>query len=111
MYFASAQGAACPVGGDSDIANPVGLTVPGLARLRVEKKGFGVADFGGGVEEGDDLVVGGGVEHDFVEEGGLSIAAGAAVLGALVVVECVIGGLAEVAAAEDELAEGEVEGV
>ncbi len=77
----------------------------------MEKKGFGLADFGSGVKEVDDLIVGGGVEHDFVEEGGLSIAAGATVLGVLVVVEGVVGGLAEVAAAEDEFAEGEVEGV
>ena len=77
----------------------------------MEKEGFGVADFGGGVDEGDDLVVGGGVEHEAVEEGGLAVAAGATVFGVLVVVEGVVGCLAEVAAAEDEFAEGEVEGV
>lgn len=79
--------------------------------MRAEKKGFRLADFGGGVEEGDDFVVGGGVEHYLLEEGGFAVAAGAAVLGVLVVVEGVVGCLAEIAAAEDEIAEGEVEWV
>lgn len=70
--------------------------------------GFANADFGGGVEEAVDLVIGGGFEHDFAEEGFLAVAAAAGVLGVLVVVEGVIGGLAEVAAAEDEAAEAEV---
>lgn len=77
----------------------------------MEEKGLREADTCGGVEEGGDLVVGGVLEHDFVEEGGVAVAAGAGVLGVGVVVESVVGGLAEVAAAEDESAEVEVQRV
>lgn len=99
------------VGGDGDVADPIGLAVPGLAGEGVEEEGFGDGDPCGGVEEGGDGVVGGVVEHDLLEEGGLSVAAGAAVEGVLVVVEGVVGGLDEVAAAEDEASEVEVQRV
>lgn len=74
----------------------------------MEDKGFGDRDTCGGVEEARDFVVSGVSEHDLVEEGGLAVAAGAAVGGVLVVVEGVVGGLDEVAAPEDEAAEVEV---
>lgn len=74
----------------------------------MEEEGFGDGDTCGGVEEARDGVVSGVLEHDFVEEGGFAVAAGAAVDGVLVVVEGVVGGLDEVATAEDEVAEVEV---
>lgn len=77
----------------------------------MEEEGLGDGDSGGGVEEGGDAVVVGVVEHDLSEEGGLAVAAGAAEGGVFVVVEGVVGGLDEVAAAEDEGAEGGVERV
>ncbi|CAN6706362.1 unnamed protein product [Malus baccata var. baccata] len=101
--FTSTDDFADFIGGDGDVADPVRLPIPRLAGLGFEKQGFGDADLGGGVEEARDLVVGGVLEHDLVEEGVFAIAAGSAVLGVLVVVEGVVGGLAEVAAAEDEV--------
>jgi len=96
---------------DGDVTDPVGLAVPGLARERVEEEGLGNGDSGGGVEERCNVVVVGVVEHDLSEEGGLAVAAGAAEWRILVVVEGVVGALDEVAATEDEGAEGGVEGV
>ncbi|KAG6419453.1 hypothetical protein SASPL_121675 [Salvia splendens] len=103
-YLAAAEGGRDGVGGNGDVADPVGLAVPGVGAEGAEEDGLGDAELGGGVEEAGDLVVGGGVEHDFVEEGLLAVAAAAGVLGVGVVVEGVVGGLAEVAAAEDEAA-------
>lgn len=77
----------------------------------MEEQGLGEADAGGGVEEGNDVVVGGVREEDFAEDGRLAEAAGAAVLGVLVAVEGVVGDLAEIAATENESPEREVEGV
>lgn len=64
-----------------------------------------------GVEKGGDFVTGGVLENDFLEEGLLSIATAPAILGVLIVVEGVVGGLAEVAAPEDEAAEVQVKWV
>lgn len=64
-----------------------------------------------GIEKGGDFVTGGVLENDFLEEGLLSIATAPAILGVLIVVEGVVGGLAEVAAPEDEAAEVEVKWV
>lgn len=56
------------------------------------------------------MVIGRGrLEHDFVEEGLFAVATAAGVLRVFVVVESVVGGLTEVAAAEDECTEGDVE--
>ncbi|KAF7822908.1 hypothetical protein G2W53_021052 [Senna tora] len=102
-----------PFPGSTEHIDP--LVVPGgpspddVDLAAAQGGGFGDADTCGGVEEGGDSVIGGVLEHDFVEEGGLAVAAGAAVLGVLVVVEGVVGGLYEVAAAKDELAEIQVE--
>lgn len=57
------------------------------------------------------MILGGICEHDFLEEVFFAVAAAAAVLGVLVIVEGVVGGLAEVAAAENEVAEAEVQGL
>lgn len=59
------------------------------------------ADFCCGVEETRDLVVGSICEHDFLEKVLLAVSAAAAVLGVFVVVEGIVGGLAEVAAPEN----------
>ncbi|KAF7833910.1 hypothetical protein G2W53_008769 [Senna tora] len=107
--FAAAQGGADLVGGDGDVADPVGLAVPTLPGHGTKEKSLGNADAGGCVEEGGDGVIGGVVELDLMEEGGFTVAAGAAEAGVGVVVEGVVGGLNEVAASEDEVAEAEVE--
>ena len=77
----------------------------------MEEKRFGDGDARGGVEEARDGIVVGFIEHDLAEERGLAVAAGAAVEGVLVVVEGVVGGLDEVPAAEDQVAEVRVERV
>lgn len=77
----------------------------------MEEEGFRDGDFSGGVEEGRDLVGGSGLEHDFVEERLLAVATAAGVLGVFVVVESIVGCLAEVTAPENEGPEGDVERV
>lgn len=77
----------------------------------MEEEGLGDTDAGGGIEEGNDVVGGGVGKEACAENGGLAVAAGAAVLGVLVAVEGVVGDLAEVSATEDELPKSEVERV
>ncbi|GMN63625.1 hypothetical protein TIFTF001_032699 [Ficus carica] len=111
--LSAADGSADLVGGDGHIAHPVRLAVPGLdggGVRRVDEEVFvGLADARGGVDEGDDLVAGGVLQHDVAEEGVLGVAGVAAVGGDGVGVKGVVGGLAEVAAPEDELAEAQVQ--
>lgn len=68
-------------------------------------------DFGGGVEESGDLVIRSSSKHDFLKEVILAVSAAATVPRVFVVVEGVVGGLTEVAASENEVAEVEVEGI
>lgn len=70
----------------------------------MEQERFRETDPSSGIQKRFHSVIGGRFQHDFVEESGLAIAAGAAELGVLVVVEGVIRGLAEVATAEDVVA-------
>jgi len=77
----------------------------------VEEEGLGDGDPCGGIEERRDVIILGAVQHDLAEEGGLAVAAGAAVERVLVVVEGVVGGLDEVPAPEDQGAERGVERV
>lgn len=77
----------------------------------MKEKGLGDADTCGAVEKEEDFVIGGVLEHDLLEEGGLPVAAGTTVLGVLVVVEGIVGGLYEVAGAEDEPSKVQVERV
>lgn len=107
----SAGGSGCCIGGHGDVADPIGLATPCLPREGVDKEALWEVDAGGAVEEAGDGVVLSGREADLLEEVVLAVSAAAGVLGVLVVVEGIVGGLAEVSAAEDELPEGEVEGV
>lgn len=77
----------------------------------MEEEGFVDADSGRGIYKVVHLVIVRVFEHDFVEELGSAVAAAATVGRVCVVVEGVIGGLAEVAAPENELAEVKVEWV
>lgn len=70
---------------------------------------IGCNNLGGGVQEASDSVIGSVVKHDFIEERGLAVPAAAGVLGVGVVVEGVVGGLAEVATPQDEESQAEVE--
>ncbi|GMN29885.1 hypothetical protein TIFTF001_002607 [Ficus carica] len=111
--LAAADGSADLVGGNGHIAHSVGLAVPGIdgGGLRgVDEEDFvGVVDAGCGVDKGGDFVAGGVLQHDVAEEGVLGVAGVAAVGGDGVGVKGVVGGLAEVAAPEDELAEAQVQ--
>ncbi|KAL1363180.1 hypothetical protein AAHE18_03G131900 [Arachis hypogaea] len=81
------------------------------SRERECKKRFGDGHARGAVQKARDSVTFEIIKHDFLEERGLPVTAGAAVGGVFVVVEGVIGGLDEVAAAEDEVEEVRVERV
>lgn len=108
--FAATQGPWAVVGGDGDVADPVGFAVPRLTWEWVEDECLGDGDTCGGVEEGGDGVVCGVlIEHDLVKEWGFSVAARATVKRVLVVVEGVVGGLYEVAASEYEGSEVQVQ--
>ena len=106
---APAQARGLLVGGDGDVADPVGALAPDLgARARLREEVW-EAEVGGGVEVAGHGVAPRGVGHaEAVEEGAARVLAAAAVAGGRVVVEGVVARLRELAVADELRAEQRV---